>query len=167
MGRRLAFSTSRYRAGLAGLTAALFITYLILPVWLTPGNDLAFQLLVLLPRDYVLFAALSAVTALLLLMQTYVQIRVRQRRAVLSTAGSRGVGVASVIFGGLLATAACSSVIAALLGFLGAGSVFFVLDHQAPIVAGVLVLVAIGLIYSARRVMGYCESCEVNPIDQL
>ena len=102
---RLVLNTSRYRAGLTGLTALLLAVYLFLPVWLTPGNDLAFQLSILLPRDYALFAVLSGVTALLVLMQTYVQIRVRKRRAALAAVGSSGVSVGSAIFGGLLATA--------------------------------------------------------------
>lgn len=164
---RLVLDPPNYKVGFAGLTVLLFAAYVFLPVWLTPGNDLSFQLSILLPRDYALFAALSGVTALLILMQIYVQIRVRKSRAALTAVGSSGVSLGSAIFGGLLATAACTSCIAALVGFLGAGSVFFVLEHQTPIVAGALVLVAIGLIYSARRVMGYCESCEINPIDQL
>lgn len=164
---RLVLGTPRYMTSLGGLTVLLFAAYVFLPVWLTPSNDLSFQLSVLLPRDHALFAALSVITALLILMQTYVQIRVRRRRTAITAVGSGGVSVASAMFGGLLATTACTACIAALLGFLGAGSVFFVLEHQTIIVTVALVLVAVGLVFSARRVMGYCDSCEVNPLDQL
>ena len=63
------------------LTAGLIAAYILLPVWLTPGNSVAFQLQLLRPRDYVLFVLLSSVTALLILMQAYLFARSREERA--------------------------------------------------------------------------------------
>jgi len=69
--------------------------------------------------------------------------------------------VSSALFGGLLATAACSSCIVAAFGFLGAGSTFFIIENQPDFVYGAIALVLIGLYFSARRVQRYCESCDV------
>lgn len=154
-------TSRRYRLWFVALTAAFVIFYIVLPVWLTPGNALVFQLSLFTPRDYLLFLFLSALTALLILMQVF--LFVRSRKARVSAVGQGGVGVFSALFAGLLATAACSSCIAAVIGFLGAGSVFFVIGHQWYFVYGGIALVLIGLYWSARRVRGYCADCEVPP----
>lgn len=147
-----------YKLWFFGLTAIFIAAYLFLPIWLTPGNTLSFQLSLLRPSDYILFFVLSAVTALLILMQAFLFLRSKKGRA--GAVGQGGVGAFSALFGGLLATAACSSCIAAILGFLGAGSIFFVLENQPYFVYGAIALVLLGLYFSARRVQGYCESCE-------
>jgi len=161
-GIRTVLGSARYRLWFSALTILLVAAYIFLPVWLTPGNTLAFQLSLFTARDYLLFLFLSASTALLILMQVFVFVRSRKGRA--GAVGQGGVGVASALFAGLLATAACSSCIAAVIGFLGAGSVFFVIGHQWYFVYGGIALVLVGLYFSARRVAGYCEDCEVSTI---
>lgn len=148
-----------YKLWFLGLTAIFIAAYIVFPVWLTPGNTLSFQLSLLRPSDYVLFVLLSAVTALLVLMQAFLFLRSKKGRA--GAVGQGGVGAFSALFGGLLATAACSTCIAAILGFLGAGSVFFVLENQPYFVYGAIALVLLGLYFSARRVQGYCEDCKM------
>lgn len=147
-----------YRLWFLGLTTIFIAAYLLLPIWLTPGNTLSFQLSLLRPSDYILFFVLSAVTALLVLMQAFLFLRSKKGRA--GAVGQGGVGAFSALFGGLLATAACSSCIAAVLGFLGAGSIFFILENQPYFVYGAIALVLLGLYFSARRVQGYCEDCK-------
>ena len=150
-----------YKLWFLGLTILFIFLYLLIPVWLTPGNSVTFQLSLLTTRDYVLFVTLSAVTALLVLMQVFIVLRSKKDHA--RAVGQGGVGVSSALFGGLLATAACSSCIAAILGFLGAGSVFFVLENQPYFVAVALALVGIALYFSAWRIQKYCENCKVSP----
>ena len=139
------------------LTLIFVFAYIFIPVWLTPGNTLAFQMSLFKTKDYVLFFILSTVTALLLLMQVFLFQSKKHRTKAVSQGG---VGIFSALFGGLLATAACSSCIAAILGFLGAGSIFFVLENQPYIVLGAIVLVVASLYFSARRVLGYCSECD-------
>jgi len=148
-----------YKLWFLGLTAIFIVAYILFPVWLTPGNTLAFQLSLFTPRDYLLFLFLSAVTALLILMQVFLFIRSKRGRA--SAVGRGSIGIFSALFAGLLATAACSSCILAVFGFLGAGSIFFTLGHQPYFVYGGILLVLVGLYFSARRVQGYCKDCEV------
>ena len=77
------------------LTAIFIAAYILLPVWLTPGNTPAFQISLLRPRDYILFLVLSAVTALLILMQAFLFLRSKKGRA--GAVGQGGVGAFSAI----------------------------------------------------------------------
>ena len=86
------------------LSAIIFLAYIFLPVWLTPGNDLEFQLSLLRMKDYSLFVSLSFVTSLLILMQVFLAIRTKKYRERLRAVGGGGVSLFSSIFGGLLAT---------------------------------------------------------------
>lgn len=155
---KTALEKRSYKLWFFGLMAIFIAAYIFLPVWLTPGNTFSFQISLLRPRDYLLFVILSAVTALLVLMQAFLFLRSRKGRA--GAVGQGGVGAFSALFGGLLATAACSSCIAAILGFLGAGGIFFVLENQPYFVYGAIALVLFGLYFSARRMQGYCEDCK-------
>lgn len=151
-----------YRLWFVLLTLLVYAAYVLLPVWLIPGNSLWFQLQLLRVQDHVLFVALSLATALLVLMQVFLFRRTRGGDKI-AAVGRGGVGVWSAVFGGLLATAACSSCIAAFLGFLGVGSTFFILEHQTPVVSVSFAIVLVALLASARRVQGYCEECERLP----
>lgn len=150
----------RYRVWLVVLTIIFMAAYIFIPVWLTPGNSISFQLQILGLRDYLFFVVLSFITALLMVMQVYIIRRSRERKSVAAAVGSGGAGAYSALFGGLLATAACSSCVAALLGFLGAGGVLFVVNYRWYFIAGAIALVFIALYFTARRVNGICEDCE-------
>lgn len=156
----------RYGAWLVVLTILFIAAYIFIPVWLTPGNSISFQLQLLGVKDYVLFVVLSFAAALLVVMQTYIVRRSRARNSVAAAVGSGGAGVYSALFGGLLATAACSSCVAVLLGFLGAGGVLFVVNYRWYFIAGAIALVLVALYFTARRVNGLCEDCEVPEYDK-
>lgn len=72
------FSWQRFRFLI--LNIILMAAYILLPVWLTPGNTLSFQLSILRPRDYLLFVFLSPATSLLILTQLFLYSRPSQRR---------------------------------------------------------------------------------------
>lgn len=157
---RTVLGTDRgYRAWLLPLTLLVYAAYVFLPVWLIPGNSLRFQLQLFRVQDHLLFAGLGLGTALLVLMQVFLFRRTRGTGKI-AAVGRGGVGVWSAIFGGLLATAACSSCIAAFLGFLGAGSTLFIVRHRTPVVLLAFAVVLIALFATARRIQGYCEECE-------
>lgn len=153
------FAQSRYRSWFVVLSVLIFALYILLPVWLIPGNDPLFQLSILRLQDFILFAILSFMTALLILMQIFLTQRSKKERA--GAIGRGSVGVSSSLFGGLLATAACPGCITTLLGFLGAGSVFFVIENQLYFLVGAIVLTIAAIYFTARRVGKYCPSCEV------
>lgn len=141
------------------LSVLIFALYIFLPVWLIPGNDPLFQLSILRLQDFILFAMLSFMTALLILMQIFLTQRSKKERA--GAIGRGSVGVSSSLFGGLLATAACPGCITTLLGFLGAGSIFFVIENQMYFLAGAIVLTFTAIYFTARRINRHCKSCNV------
>lgn len=140
-------------------SGVIFAAYIVIPVWLTPYSSFDYQFSILRPKDYVLFAALALLTSLLIMMQVFLFSRSRKQEKALAV-GRGSAGVASALFGGILATAACASCIAAILGFLGAGSVFFVLDYRLPISIGAITLMLVALYFTGRRVHNHCEHCE-------
>lgn len=155
---KVVLAKKSYKKAFGILSMLIFLTYILLPVWLTAGNTISFQISLLRPKDFVLFVILSLFTALLIVMQVYIY-KSKKKKNGLVVVGQGGVSIYSALFAGLMATAACSSCIAGLIGFLGAGSIFFVLEYQWYFVAGALVIVAISLYFIARQVNGGCNLC--------
>jgi hypothetical protein len=147
------------------LTAAILAGFILLLVASIPGNTLAFQLQILRPVDYLLFLGFSLVMALLIFMQIFVYRRSRSAKEKAAAIGRSGLGTATGIFGGLLATAACSSCIAAIFGLigLGTGAAFFIIRNRTWVIAAALVVTIIAVYLTARRVNGHCkEACEIK-----
>ncbi|RMD66101.1 hypothetical protein D6817_04780, partial [Candidatus Pacearchaeota archaeon] len=74
-----------------------------------------------------------------------------------------GKGILSAFSGftaGIFGTAACSSCIAAVFGFLGLGGVFFLVKYQWYVVSISIVLVLISVYLTARAVDKGCEVCK-------
>ncbi len=157
---RKVLSLRTYRMLFGAVTVVFLLAYLLIPIFLVPGNSLSLQFFVLRPLDYVLFFVMSVVTALLVVMQVYVHRNTKKKRT-LAALGEGGVSVYSALFAGLLATAACSSCIIGLVGFLGVGSTFFILEYQTYFVLGAMLIVVVALFFAARRVNNDCSSCNV------
>lgn len=143
---------------------AFFAVYVILPVFLIPGNDIAFQISLLRARDFALFALLSLVTGLLAVMQLHIFVRTRDAKKRAASLGQGGAGLYSAVVGGLLATAACSSCVAGLLGFLGAGSVFFIVENSIVVTSIAFAIVALSLYVTSRSVNKHCGACKVTSV---
>ncbi len=159
-GIRIVLADRAFLALSVALWLVFLAAYLFVPVWLTPGNTLSFQLQLLRWQDYAFIGILAAAASLLTVMQLFLFLR--HRRWHMRTAAEGGLGVVSALLGGLLATAACSSCVLSLLGFLGAGSAFFLLQHQSFVVWVATLLVVGGLWGSARKVAGVCRDCLVG-----
>ena len=71
------FHSRRRVFSFVALAILTFLLFLWLPIKLTPGNDLLFQLSIMRGRDFFLFGLLSALNALLILMQWHLY-RARQ-----------------------------------------------------------------------------------------
>jgi hypothetical protein len=150
-----------FRASFFILTALFFFLFQLLQVYLVPGNSFKLQFEALRLKDYLIAVFLSAIISVFLISQYYL-IRKNKKEAA-KAAGSGGVGLLSAFFGGILVTAACSSCLFALFGFLGAGTMFFVLDKQ-PYVVGVSVLLTlVGLYFVAKKIQNLCPDCRVSP----
>ena len=152
------FQKSSYRAISVSGALVFFGVYLLVPVWLVPGNTLAFELSRMTALGYALLATLALMTGVLLSFELFAFRRSRTQG--LRAAGESGIGLIASLTGGVLAAASCGCGIGILLGVLGlGGGALFVAANQSGIIAVMLVVVATGLYFSARRAAGLCVTC--------
>lgn len=144
------------------LTASFFWLLLYLPVWRIPGNDLRFQLSLLSPVDFGLLAGLSILTALSLVMNVYL-LRIHfSPDTGLSAVGQSGLGGIAGVIASVFGTASCATCVASLFGFLGFGSVLFLLQYRQWITTLAILLMIVSLYFTARKVLGICAVCRVD-----
>lgn len=157
---KIVIDSSKHLLLLGILTPIIFFGLIFLQVILVAGNDLEFQLSILTSRDLILLAILSFSLSFLVVLQLLIFKKTTKTSASSTTQGLAGgtSGVVAAIFG----TAACSSCVAALFGFLGFGAVLFLLDMQWIIVA-ISILFVLGSIYFASKTLVKgCEDCDIK-----
>lgn len=158
---KLVFSDKRYLFGFFLAAFAMFWLLLYIPIRSVPGNDLAFQISILTPKDWFLFTVLPALTALSIIMNIYILNNRRTIQDTVSMAGQGGTGFISGIIASVFGTASCASCVATIFGFLGFGGVLFLLQYRTYITIAAIILLLISLYFTSKRVMNACESCKV------
>lgn len=124
-----------------------------------PGNDFYFQARILKPADWILLAGISVLNAIFVAMYGY--IRPLRRSAKLRGIAVGGLGMSSGIMASLFGAATCSLCIGGIFGFLGANSVFYLVNHRNYIVLVSLALLLIAIYVMAKRFQTECETCRV------
>ncbi len=159
---RIVFASRRYVLGFITISILLFWLFLYIPVTLIPGNDFAFQLSILAAKDIFSLGFLAILTALSLLLHVYLLQRKVGASQISLTMGSGLAGSTIAVVGSLFATASCAACIATLLGFLGVGTIFFLIDHRQLIIVFSVIMMLISLHFTAQKVLGVCEICNIN-----
>lgn len=135
------------------------VLFVLVPVWSVPGNDIAFQLSLFNLGNWILFALLAVLIALLLTMQVFVFRRAKSNaikaKGVGNVAGG-AVGAYTGILGGVFATAACSWCVAAVFGFLGTGAVLFIAQNRLWAVLVAVGIMLISLYFASKKVVDDC-----------
>lgn len=148
------FSHKKYLL-LTAIIAAIFYTlFILLPVFTVPGNDIAFQLSIYSPGDFVLMAFLALLVGLSTSLSIF-SIKHGTRRLSAVPVGNTALSGASGIFAAVAGTAACVSCLGWLFAIfgLGIGSVFFVLKYQIYFLFGTLLLMFISLYFISKKVV--------------
>lgn len=143
------------------LAVALFGIMFLIPVISIPGNTIFLHSTLLVPADYIMLAAFSILSSLLLIMQFKIFDKTRQHLLHGDMALS-GAGVLAGIVSSLFASASCAICIGALLSFLGFSTILFLAQHRWYIMLGALALLLISLYLSSRRFNKGCEVCVVT-----
>lgn len=151
-----------YLLGFLALILLTFLFFVYIPVKMIPGNSLNFQLYIFTTRDYLLTVVFSILLSLFLTMQIFAIRNAMDRKSVLASAGAGGIGGYVAAVGAIFGTAACSSCLFAILGFLGASTVFTLLKYQWYVVSGAIVILLISIYFLSRKVNGICESCRID-----
>ncbi|MBI2051996.1 hypothetical protein HYT33_04535 [Candidatus Roizmanbacteria bacterium] len=140
----------------------IFLFFVMVQIWTIPGNNIRLQLSIFKTRDYILTVLLSFLVSLFLVMQAFI---FRNAYSAKTKLASVGVGGATGYLGmgaAVLATATCAACLIALFGFLGFGSIVFLLKNQWWVVSVAIILLLVSLYFSSRKVNGLCESCKVH-----
>lgn len=162
-GLKFIFKNRIYLSIFIFLFMSVFILMFFLPVGMIPGNSVKIQSSIFLQKDYWLFGILSFLSSLIVVMQVAI---VRENNALKiknsAAIGSFGIfsGVVSSVFG----TATCGLCVSALFGFLGAGTIIFLVDHRLYVVFGSIALLLFSLYFSAKRVNQNCAECKIIKI---
>jgi len=128
-----------------------------IPVMSIPGNDVAFQLQLFTPPDFLLLFVVASLESLLLVMMFYLY---RQRS--LSTRNQGNLGLLSGIPAFLFGANFCPICLAGLLGVFGPGVVAFAVQYRLWAFSISIGILLISLYSTSRRVQGVCEDC--NPL---
>lgn len=149
-----------YQILFTALTMLTIVLFVLVPVWSVPGNDISFQLSLFTAQNWLLFAALSPLVALLLTVQVFAfrcaQSATAKTRS-LGGAASGIVGGYAGILGGVFATAACSWCVAAVFGFLGTGTVLFIAQNQLWAVLVAISILLFSLYFTSKKIVHACD----------
>jgi len=147
-----ALRSTRRKFVLLGLTLLIFAVLFFIPIFTIQGNSLAFQLSITRWTDAAILLLLSSLLSLVIVLQ--IELRRCGKACHASTVSMAGTGLVGTAFAGLLATAACSSCIVGVLGFIGIGSAvaFVLLDYRWYIVWAVIVLSVLFIILTAKSI---------------
>jgi hypothetical protein len=133
-------------------SAVIFFILLGLPVLTTPGNDFAFEWMIMSWPTRILLIALSLGNGLLFAMHMHGR-QHGQRTGVKHAAAGAGILTASLA--STLACAACYSSILAVFGLSGAA---FVVTNRWWFAGEALLLTAFAIYNTSRKVTGVCSA---------
>jgi len=137
----------------------VFITVIAVPLLTVPGNDLVFQLSIMPPRDYGTIVILGLLTGVSIMLNLYVFNSEKRQKVekvgMMSVTG--GFGLISSFFGSMTCVACAST----LLGFLGLGTVTFVLAYRLQIVLFTSLFILLSIYFTSRKVLNLCDVCKV------
>lgn len=139
-----------------GSTLLFLSLFILLPVFLVPGNSLLFQLSIFTFWNYVLMILLSILIGIMISMQVY---NYKTKKSI-KISGKGVVGSFAGFIAGMFGTAACSSCIAAIFGFLGIGTVFLLLEYQPYIVTISIALVLLSIYMTSVEINKNCSACK-------
>lgn len=142
----------------AGAVAfGVFTLLIMVPVWTTPGNDLAFQLSITPWEVLLLMALLSALNGLLFTMHRHVK-RIRKGKAAQAKEATTLLGIAGA---SMLSTVACAACYSSVLAVFGAGGTAFIVTNRWWFSALAIGLTLFAMHAVAKQVNGECNVCKV------
>lgn len=136
----------------------IYLLFVLIPVWTTPGNDFLFQLSLFTPGVHVLLVALALLNALVIVMQLH--IRKEQKEKLNVTKAGSGLGM---IGASLVATMGCAACYSSILAIFGLAGTTFVVEHRAWFAIIAVGLAIFAIYHSAKKIEGGCKVCTIDP----
>jgi len=139
----------------------MIFTYVFVPVFVVPGNDLKFFLQITPWWGFFIFILLGISVGLLITMQIYIFKNLR-KISIRGTTGGIIAGFSSVI-SGIFSSATCAFCVSALFSFLlPTAFILKTLNYRWYISSGGFLLVLFSLFLTSKRIENDCKSCGVN-----
>lgn len=148
-------SRRNYLISFIAIIFIILAVFISIPVFLIPANSLLFQLTVFTIKDYVLLTVLSILISLIIVMQVF-----SYKMAKFCSPGKTAVSGGSAIIAALFGTASCASCLVAVFGFLGVGTVFFLVEYQWPIVGISILIMLVSLYFTSLKLNEVYTSCK-------
>ena len=148
-----------YKLLFIGVTLAMLFLYMYIPILVVAGNDIAFQLSLLTPQDFILLGFLSLLNALFITMQVY---SMRMTRSAVSSIGKGVGGSFGALFAGIAGSAFCASCLVPLFAFFGIGfsGVILTLQYRFYIVAVIIAFMFVAIYFTSKKIVGACDDCK-------
>ena len=109
--------------------------------------------------DYVVLGTIAIIASLIIVMQIF-SFRLTGKVGAGQSAFS-GIGFLSAMTSAIFSSATCGLCVAAVFGFLGAGGVIFLVDNRMYVIIGSIILLALSLYFSSKKVNNDCDACHV------
>lgn len=152
-------ANKNYRLALAILVPLIFFLLVAIPVNTIPSNDFKMQFSLYKPSDYIMLTIVSFLVSLFFLMHTYTFARAREAKEKARMLGIGSVGSSAGALASVFGAATCPMCVASLFGFLGFGTVGFLLNYQWWVFVAAFILMLASLYFVSRKVNGICEKC--------
>lgn len=149
-------SEKKYFLAFLLLSVAIFWILVLAPDKIVQSNAV---LRILGPGEYTFLGIVAILTSLVITMQIF-SFRLTRRMGMDHSLLS-GAGFLSALSSAIFSSATCGLCVAAVFGFLGAGSVIFLVDNKVYVVAGSIVLLVLSLYFSSKKVNRDCDTCHV------
>ena len=142
--------------------ASLFMLflYVFIPIFVTPGNDLAFFIKITPWWGFLILFSLALLMGLLITMQVYIYRNLK--KILVKESGSGIIAWFSSMISGIFGSATCASCVSVFFAFLGASGILFLLKYRWYISGFGFVLVLISIHLSVKKIQNHCESCKIK-----
>ncbi len=135
----------------------VFVALLIfIPVFVIPGNSLILQLKIFTPLNYLTIFLFSSLVGLMISMQVY---NYKLKKSINKIGGGIFGGTSGFI-AGIFGTASCASCVAVIFGFLGTGTVFFLVEKQLYVMSISLIFLLLSIYLTSLSINKNCEKCK-------
>jgi len=134
------------------LAAVLWFGFVTIPVFAIPSNTYALQFSLYTATDYIILSLLALIGALFFLTHIYSFKKSRENRDA-KGALSGGVGGVAGFSASIFGAASCPMCVASLFGFLGFGTVGFLVNNQWTVFAVSALLVVVSLYFVSKKIV--------------
>jgi len=143
------------------LFLTIIITFFILiaiPVIVTPGNDIFYQISIMPAVDLITLVSLSIIAGISFVFNLYI---FQQKKHESKQVGNAIITFFSTLLSSFFGTVTCIACAATIGGFLGLTTVTFIVKNRIPFALLSIFLLFTSVYFTAQRVLHTCKQCVI------